>query len=73
MTYRVLAELLVEADRLGEAEEILDLLKEQELKDIVRGAAANRIAPEVAAAEAHCGAAEGAERAGGAGEEGAGF
>ncbi len=38
-TYRVLAELLVEAGRLGEAEEILDLLKEQELKDIVRGAA----------------------------------
>ena len=40
-TYRVLAELLVEANRLGEAEEILDLLKEQELKDIVHGAAAN--------------------------------
>jgi len=38
-TYRILAELLVEAGRLGEAEEILDLLKEQELKDIVRGAA----------------------------------
>jgi CHAT domain-containing protein len=37
-TYRILAELLVEAGRLGEAEEILDLLKEQELKDIVRGA-----------------------------------
>jgi CHAT domain-containing protein len=40
-TYRVLAELLVEANRLGEAEEILDLLKEQELKDVVHGAAAN--------------------------------
>ena len=40
-SYRVLAELLVEANRLGEAEEILDLLKEQELKDIVHGAAAN--------------------------------
>ncbi|MGA2673310.1 MAG: tetratricopeptide repeat protein [Terracidiphilus sp.] len=40
-TYRVLAELLVEAGRLGEAEEILDLLKEQELKDIVRGASAD--------------------------------
>ena len=39
MTYRVLAELLVQADRLGEAEQVLDLLKEQELKDIVRGAA----------------------------------
>jgi len=37
-TYRVLAELLIEAGRLGEAEEILDLLKEQELRDIVRGA-----------------------------------
>jgi CHAT domain-containing protein/uncharacterized protein HemY len=39
MTYRVLAELLIEADRLGGAEEILDLLKEQELRDIVRSAA----------------------------------
>ena len=38
-TYRILAELLVQADRLGEAEQILDLLKEQELKDIVRGTA----------------------------------
>jgi tetratricopeptide (TPR) repeat protein len=38
MTYRVLAELLIEAGRLGEAEEILDLLKEQELRDIVRSA-----------------------------------
>jgi len=37
-TYRTLAELLVETDRLGEAEQVLDLLKEQELKDIVRGA-----------------------------------
>ncbi len=36
--YRVLAELLVEADRLGEAEQVLDLLKEEELRDIVRGA-----------------------------------
>lgn len=41
MTYRVLAELLIEAGRLGEAEEILDLLKEQELRDIVRSAAHN--------------------------------
>jgi CHAT domain-containing protein/Tfp pilus assembly protein PilF len=40
-TYRVLAELLVQADRLGEAEEVLDLLKEEELKEVVRGAAAN--------------------------------
>jgi CHAT domain-containing protein len=39
--YRMLAELLVEAGRLGEAEQILDLLKEQELKDLVAGANAN--------------------------------
>jgi CHAT domain-containing protein len=47
MTYRVLAELLIEAGRLGEAEQILDLLKEQELRDIVRGApeGAARIEP----------------------------
>jgi hypothetical protein len=48
MTYRVLAELLVEANGLGEAEEILDLLKGQELKDVVHGAASDtlhRIAP----------------------------
>ncbi len=38
-TYRVLAELLVQAGRLGEAEQVLDLLKEQELQDVVRGAA----------------------------------
>ena len=38
-TYRILAELLVETGRLGEAEQVLDLLKEQELKDIVLGAA----------------------------------
>ena len=37
-TYRQLAELLVQADRLGEAERVLDLLKEQELKEVVRGA-----------------------------------
>ena len=36
-TYRELAELLVQTDRLGEAEQVLDLLKEQELKEIVRG------------------------------------
>ncbi len=35
--YRALAELLVEAGRLGEAEQILDLLKEQELNDLVPG------------------------------------
>ncbi len=39
--YRMLAELLIEAGRLGEAEQILDLLKEQELKDLVAGANAN--------------------------------
>jgi CHAT domain-containing protein len=39
--YRMLAELLIEAGRLGEAEQILDLLKEQELKDLVAGAVAN--------------------------------
>ena len=37
--YRTLAELLVEAGRLGDAERILDLLKEQELKDLVPGSA----------------------------------
>jgi len=35
--YRTLAELLVEAGRLGDAEQILDLLKEQELKDLAPG------------------------------------
>jgi CHAT domain-containing protein len=40
-TYRELAELLVQTDRLGEAEHVLDLLKEQELKEVVRGAADN--------------------------------
>ncbi len=36
--YRTLAELLVEAGRLGQAEQILDLVKEQELKDLVADA-----------------------------------
>jgi CHAT domain-containing protein/Tfp pilus assembly protein PilF len=36
--YRELAELLVQTDRLAEAEQVLDLLKEQELKEVVRGA-----------------------------------
>jgi tetratricopeptide (TPR) repeat protein len=40
-TYRQLAELLVQTDRLSEAEQVLDLLKEQELKEVVRGAASN--------------------------------
>lgn len=39
MTYRILAELLIETGRLGEAEHILDLLKEQELKDVVPASA----------------------------------
>ena len=39
MAYRTLAELLVEVGRLGDAEQILDLLKEQELKDLVPGTA----------------------------------
>ncbi len=33
--YRMLAELLVESGRVGQAEQILDLLKEQELQDVV--------------------------------------
>jgi len=33
-TYRQLAELLVQSDRLGEAEQALDLLKEEELKEV---------------------------------------
>ncbi len=33
--YRMLAELLVETGRVGQAEQILDLLKEQELQDVV--------------------------------------
>jgi CHAT domain-containing protein/Tfp pilus assembly protein PilF len=37
--YRMLAELLVETGRLGQAEQILDLLKEQELEDVVTTAA----------------------------------
>jgi CHAT domain-containing protein len=48
ITYRVVAELLIETGQLGEAEQILDLLKEQELKDIVRGAAhdsASKVVP----------------------------
>jgi CHAT domain-containing protein len=36
--YRMLAELLIESGRLGQAEQILDLLKEQEFKDLVAGA-----------------------------------
>ncbi|MGB8029845.1 MAG: tetratricopeptide repeat protein [Terracidiphilus sp.] len=38
-SYRLLAEMLVEAGRLGQAEQILDLLKEQELQDVVTTAA----------------------------------
>ncbi|MGA2569240.1 MAG: CHAT domain-containing tetratricopeptide repeat protein [Terracidiphilus sp.] len=42
--YRQLAELLVQAGRLGQAEQILDLLKEQELKDLVAGASSGAAA-----------------------------
>jgi CHAT domain-containing protein len=45
-TYRSLAELLVETDQLDEAEHILDLLKEEELKEVVRGAADDATAKE---------------------------
>jgi CHAT domain-containing protein/tetratricopeptide (TPR) repeat protein len=38
-TYRMLAELLLEANRLGEAEQVMDLLKEQELQEVVLGTA----------------------------------
>ena len=38
-TYRMLAELSVSQDQLGEAERVLDLLKLEELKETVRGAA----------------------------------
>ena len=44
-SYRMLAELLVQAGRLGQAEQILDLVKEQEFKDLVSGA--NSAAPAV--------------------------
>jgi tetratricopeptide (TPR) repeat protein len=40
-TYRELAELLVQNNRLGEAERVLDLLKEAELDEVVRGGAAD--------------------------------
>jgi len=42
--YRQLAEQLIEAGRLGQAEQILDLLKEQEFKDLVTGSAAGATA-----------------------------
>ncbi len=45
-TYRTLAELLMEAGRLGDAEQILDLLKEQELEDLVPGSAPGNAAIE---------------------------
>lgn len=37
-TYRQLAEVLVETNQLGKAEQVLDLLKEQELREVLRGA-----------------------------------
>lgn len=47
-TYRTLAELLVQTDQLEEAEHILDLLKEEELKEVVRGAAPDAVAKDEA-------------------------
>jgi len=43
-TYRMLAELLVQQNRLGEAEQVLDLLKEQELRDILHDGQAGGVA-----------------------------
>jgi CHAT domain-containing protein/tetratricopeptide (TPR) repeat protein len=39
--YRQLAELLVQTDRLSEAEHVLDLLKEEELHEVLRGGGAD--------------------------------
>jgi CHAT domain-containing protein len=50
-TYRILAELLVQGNRLGDAEQILDLLKEEELKDVVRGAPDSGAAAKLEAAK----------------------
>jgi CHAT domain-containing protein len=36
-TYRILAELLMQTNRLGGAEQVLDLLKEEELREVVTG------------------------------------
>jgi CHAT domain-containing protein len=36
-TYRILAELLMQTNRLGDAEQVLDLLKEAELREVVLG------------------------------------
>jgi CHAT domain-containing protein/tetratricopeptide (TPR) repeat protein len=46
-TYRILAELLVQTNRLGDAERVLDLLKEEEFHEVVLGVAApeTRAAP----------------------------
>jgi CHAT domain-containing protein len=60
-TYRALAELLVQAGRLGEAEQVLDLLKEQELREVLRGSAgdaASKLAPLPLTAERELAAAE---------------
>lgn len=37
--YRILAELLMQTNRLGDAERVLDLLKEEELREVVAGVA----------------------------------
>jgi CHAT domain-containing protein len=44
-TYRALAELLVQDDRLAEAEHVLDLLKDVELEETVRGGPATKTDP----------------------------
>jgi CHAT domain-containing protein len=43
--YRDLADLLIAQGRLPEAQQVLDLLKEQEYSDYVRGEAANTLSP----------------------------
>jgi CHAT domain-containing protein len=44
-TYRELANLLIDQGRLPEAEQVLDLLKEQEYSDYVRGETADTLSP----------------------------
>ena len=43
--YRELTDLLIEQGRLPEAQQVLDLLKEQEYSDYVRGPTANSLSP----------------------------
>ena len=44
-TYRALAELVVGQGRLAEAEHVLDLVKDAELRETVRGSSGNPVAP----------------------------